>query len=590
MLSMHSRRPNRIGLSCLSLILLLSLLLSACGGGGTGTMNYTIGGTITGLSASGLTLTDNGGATLAVASGATTFTFATPLAAGSQYEVAVSSQPTRQSCSVSSATGTVSGNVTTVSVACVNVYAIGGTVRGLMSGAQLTLLDNGADPLILAANGSFTFSTLIADGKGYVVTVGTQPSGQFCEVTDGSGTVSGDVTNVQAACLALLYSFSFGTDSANPAGGLIMDSSGNFYGTAQYGGLSNFGTVFKLEPTGGGSYAESVLYSFAGGSDGAYPDGPLIMDSSGNLYGTTRAGGGSSNFGTVFKLVPNGSGGYTESVLHAFTGSSDGQDPVGPLLMDSGGDLYGTTEFGGGANDYGTVFRLAPGGGGYTESVLYGFAGVNDGANPVSGLIMDKAGNLYGTTAYGGSGSSLAYYSYGTVFELASNGSGGYTESVLYRFTGGSDGANPFTGLVVDSAGNFYGTTVNGGGSQNDGSVFKLAPNGGGGYAESVLHSFGGGGDGVNPSSGLIMDNAGNLYGTTSFGGGSNNSGIVFMLSPNTSGGYAESILYSFTAGSDGSLPSGGLIMDSAGDIYGTAGYSGNGGSGYGTAFEIYAH
>ena len=668
MLSMHSRRPNTPGLSCLPLILLLSLLLSACGGSGTNTMTYTIGGTVTGLSASGLTLTDNGGATLAVASGATaftfvaplatgaqydvqvssqptgqscsvssaagtvsgnvttvsvtcvnlyaiggtvtglsasgltltdndgtqqavvsgatTFTFAAPLAAGAQYDVQVSSQPTGQSCSVSSAAGTVSGNVTTVSVTCVNLYTIGGMIRGLKSGAQLILLDNSADPLTLTANGAFTFSNLVAEGKSFGITVGTQPNGQFCEVTNGSGTVSADVTNAQVSCLTLLYSFGGGSDGASPVGGLVMDGSGNLYGTAQSGGLSKYGTAFELEPTGNGSYTESVLYSFTGGSDGGNPVGGMIRDSSGNLYGTTRSGGG-SNVGTVFELVPNGSGGYTESVLHAFTGSSDGADPVGRLLMDSGGNLYGTTEFGG-SNNTGTVFKLAPSGGGYTESILYSFAGGSDGANPVTGLTMGNTGNLYGTTAYGGSSGSIN--SYGSVFELASNGSGGYTESVLYRFTGGSDGANPFGGLIMDGAGNLYGTTEYGGGSQNDGDVFKLAPNGSGGYTESVLYSFSGGSDGANSLATLILDTAGNLYGTTQFGGGSNNSGTVFMLSPNGSGGYAESVLYSFTGGSDGLLPTAGLIMDNTGDIYGTAAYNGSGGLGYGTVFEIYPH
>jgi uncharacterized repeat protein (TIGR03803 family) len=670
MLSMHSRRPNTPGLSCLPLILLLSLLLSACGGSGTNTMTYTIGGTVTGLSAAGLTLTDNGGATLAVASGATiftfvaplatgaqydvavasqptgqscsvssaagtvsgnvttvsvicvnlyaiggtvtglsasgltltdnggaqlpvvsgatTFTFAAPLAAGAQYDVQVSSQPTGQSCSVSSAAGTVSGNVTTVSVTCVNLYSIGGAIRGLKPGAQLTLLDNGADPLTLTANGAFTFSNLVAAGKGYGVTVGTQPNGQFCEITDGSGTASADVTNAQVACLGLLYSFSDASDGASPVGGLIMDGSGNLYGTALSGGPSKHGTVFVLEPTGSGSYTESILYTFTGGSDGGAPVGGMIRDSSGNLYGTTSSGGG-SNVGTVFELVPNGSGGYTESILHDFTGSSDGANPVGRLLMDSGGNLYGTTEFGG-SNNTGTVFKLSPSAGGYTESILYSFAGGSDAANPVAGLAIDGTGNLYGTTAYGGSGGGISSPSYGTVFELASNGTGGYTESVLYRFTGGSDGANPFGALIMDSAGNLYGTTQYGGGSQNEGAVFKLAPNGSGEYTESVVYSFSGGSDGANPLATLILDTAGNMYGTTQAGGGSNNSGTVFMLSPNGSGGYAESVLYSFTGGSDGSLPTAGLIMDSTGNIYGTAAYSGSDGLGYGTVFEIYPH
>ena len=476
--------------------------------------------------------------------------------------------------------------MTTVSVTCVNIYTVGGTISGLKSGTQLILLDNGANPLTLTANGAFTFSTLVAQGKGYGVTVGTQPSGQFCEVTDGSGTVSMDITNVQVACLALLYSFDNPNNGSSPVGGLIMDGSGNLYGTTQSGGLNLYGTAFKLAPTGTGSYVESVLYNFTGGSDGGSPVGGVIMDSAGNLYGTTREGG-SSNFGTVFKLVPNGSGGYTELILHAFTGSSDGSGPVDRLLMDSAGNLYGTTEFGGG-NNTGTVFKLAPNGGGYTESVLYSFAGGSDGANPATALVMDNTGNLFGTTLYGGSGGTG--YDYGTVFELASNGSGSYAELVLYKFTGGSDGGNPFGGLIMDSSGNLYGTTEYGGGSQNDGNVFKLAPKVGGGYTESVLYNFNGGSDGANSLGSLMMDAAGNLYGTTQSGGGSNNSGTVFMLSPNGSGGYAESILYSFTGDSDGSIPTAGLIMDSRGDIYGTAAYSGNGGIGYGTVFEIYSH
>src|SRR3569833_2958425 len=614
MFAMHFFRPNTAVLSCVPLTLLLSLLLSACGGGSNtmtytiggivtglsasgltlsynggsslsvasgattfafpaplpagaqydvvvstqptgqicsvssaaGTVSgnvttvgvtcadlYTIGGTVAGLSASGLTLTDNGGATLAVPSGATTFAFPAPLPAGAQYDVAVATQPAGQSCSVSSAAGTVSGNVTTVGVTCVKIYPIGGRISGLKGGTQLTLLDNGVDPLTVTANGAFTFPTLVAEGKGYGVTVGTQPDGQFCEVTNGSGTVSVDVTNVQVACLALLYSFSDANNGASPVGGLIMDGSGNLYGTTQVGGLSRYGTAFRLGPTGSGGYGESVLYSFTGGCDGGSPEGGMMMDSAGSLYGTTR-GDGSSDFGTVFKLVPIGTGAYSHLVLHAFTGGNDGSGPVDRLLMDGAGNLYGTSEFGG-DNYRGTVFKLTPGGGGYTEAILTSFAGGSDGANPVTGLAMDNTGNLNGTTLYGGSGGSS--YGYGSVFELASNGSGGYTELILYRFTGGTDGANPFASLIMDSSGNLYGTTESGGDTQNDGNVFKLTPYGSGSYTESVLYTFTGGGDGANPLAPLIMDTAGNLFGTTQYGGGSNNSGTVFMLSPNGSSG-----------------------------------------------------
>ncbi len=203
MLSMHSRRPNTSGLSCLPLILLLSLLLSACGGSGTNTMTYMIGGTVTGLSASGLTLTDNGGATLAVASGATTFTFVASLATGAQYDVAISSQPTGQSCSVSSASGTVSGNVNTVSITCVNLYAIGGTVTGL-SASGLTLTDNGGAQLAVVSGATtFTFAAPIAAGAQYDVQVSSQPTGQSCSVSSAAGTVSGNVTTVSVTCVNL---------------------------------------------------------------------------------------------------------------------------------------------------------------------------------------------------------------------------------------------------------------------------------------------------------------------------------------------------------------------------------------------------
>ena len=190
MLLTHSCGPNMPGLSCLPLILLLSLLLSACGGGGTNTVTYTVGGSVTGLSASGLTLTDNGGATLAIASGATTFTFAAPLPAGAGYDVAVSSQPTGQTCSVSSAAGTVSGNVTTVNVTCVDLYAIGGTVTGL-SASGLTLTDNGGATLAVASGATtFTFAALLPAGAGYDVAVSSQPTGQSCSASSAAGTVS----------------------------------------------------------------------------------------------------------------------------------------------------------------------------------------------------------------------------------------------------------------------------------------------------------------------------------------------------------------------------------------------------------------
>ncbi|HVS76953.1 MAG TPA: choice-of-anchor tandem repeat GloVer-containing protein, partial [Steroidobacteraceae bacterium] len=297
--------------------------------------------------------------------------------------------------------------------------------------------------------------------------------------------------------------------------------------------------------------------SFAGGtSDGANPEAPLIMDSAGNLYGTTEYGG-QYNYGTVFKISADG----TESVLYSFAGSgTDGEYPVAGLVMDGAGDLYGTTANGGTAGE-GTVFKISGGG---TESVLYSFA-LAAGSNPAAALIIDSAGNLYGTTTAGGA------HGDGTVFELSAAG----TESVLYSFSGGTtDGSKPAAALVMDGAGNFYGTTESGG-AYGNGAAFELSAGG----AESILHSFGQGWDGISPSAPLIRDSSGNLYGTTpqsGFLGG----GTVFKLAADGT----ETIVHSFS-GTDGQNPVGGLVMDSAGNVYGTTQYGGA--NGEGAVFEI---
>jgi uncharacterized repeat protein (TIGR03803 family) len=279
--------------------------------------------------------------------------------------------------------------------------------------------------------------------------------------------------------------------------------------------------VFRLAPDG----TETVLYSFCrlGGRhcrDGAFPQGGLIMDTDGNLYGTTLQGGGIGVAGTVFKLAPDG----TETVLYRFCrlGGTHCLLPAPGLIMDTAGNLYGTT-FTGGADNGGTVFRLAPDG---TETVLYSFCRLGgrycrDGRSPAGGLIMDTDGNLYGATYYGGGGLGHA----GTVFKLAPDG----TETVLYRFctvVDCRDGVRPSGGLIMDAAGNLYGTTANGG--IGAGTVFKLAPDG----TETVLYRFCRQSsciDGARPAGGLIMDAAGNLYGSTQ-GGGIGEAGVVFAL------------------------------------------------------------
>ncbi|HTT84676.1 MAG TPA: choice-of-anchor tandem repeat GloVer-containing protein [Rhizomicrobium sp.] len=363
----------------------------------------------------------------------------------------------------------------------------------------------------------------------------------------------------------VLYSFQGGNDGSSPSAGLIMDKSGNLYGTTYWGGGSGCddglgcGTVFEFPSSG----SETVLHAFAGQpSDGAWPWGGVIADKAGNLYGTTSQGG-ANNAGTVFKVSPGG----TETTLYTFTGGSDGGDPLASLIADKAGNHYGTTSMGGAENS-GTVFEVAADG---TETVLYSFTGGNDGAAPMGGLITDKAGNIYGTTSLGGANNR------GTVFEIAAGG----TERVLYSFTGKSDGGYPMAGVIADAAGNLYGTTETGG-KGYEGTVFKLATDG----TETVLHAFSRKKtDGEYPWGGLVMDKAGNLYGTTR-GGGQYGSGTVFKVAADGT----ETISHSFAGGSDGADPAAGLIRDKAGNLYGTTQMGGTGTAcenGCGTIFEI---
>jgi uncharacterized repeat protein (TIGR03803 family) len=362
---------------------------------------------------------------------------------------------------------------------------------------------------VQAGSGIFT-NVIVNVGLGQVVSVG------------------GDET--------ILYEFQDGSDGSSPLGGLLMDPGRNLYGTTQFGGDANAGTVFELVSNGFGGYTIKVIYTFQGAADGGGPESSLIMDQSGKLYGTTSAYG-TARAGTVFVLSPNTGGGFTESVLYTFSGGSDGAGPISTLIMDGDGNLYGTTN-GGGAQNSGAVFELTPNGGGYNESVLYSFQGGTDGKNPQAALLRDEVGNLYGTTTAGGSANS------GTLFELKPAGNGTYAESVLYSFTGGADGETPYSCPILDASGNLYGTTYNGG-NYGAGTVFKLVPTGNGGYTEIMLNDFPNLFDGAGPVGSLIMDAAGNLYGTTD-SGGMGNSGTVFKLVPNGNGGYSETVLYGF--------------------------------------------
>jgi uncharacterized repeat protein (TIGR03803 family) len=372
-------------------------------------------------------------------------------------------------------------------------------------------------------------------------------------------------TPAPAQVYSVLYSFKGAPDGSGPQGDLLRDSKGNLYGTTAFGGTSH-GVVFKVDSTG----HESIIHRFTGGADGGAPQAGLIRDSLGNLYGTTYSGGKSGD-GVVFKLTGN-----REKVLHSFSGT-DGSHPTAGLVRDKAGNLYGTTFYGGSAPcGCGTVFKLDPAG---TETVLYSFTGGADGKFPSGKLLLDAAGNLYGTTSEGGIvNCDNLTDGCGVVFKVAPTG----TETLLYNFNGGSDGAEPHAGLIRDSAGNFYGTGFSAGDLSRNcalnhgcGVVFGLSKTG----AESALYTFTNGTDGANPAGGLVRDSAGNLYGTTKLGGAG--FGVVFKL--DSTGG--ETVLYTFTGNNDGAGPVTGLVRDSAGNLYGTAVFGGD--SSEGVVFKI---
>jgi uncharacterized repeat protein (TIGR03803 family) len=414
----------------------------------------------------------------------------------------------------------------------------------------------------------------------------------------------------QAPTYRVIHDFT-NKDGAQPEGNLVLDASGNLYGITQFGGKISStlctnagslgcGTVFELSPNSSGGWTRTVLHKLQGGiTDGYRPEAGLVIDASGNLYGTTAYGGTHSD-GTVFELSPASGGGWQETVLYSFaTNAVDGVVPLSGLALDPSGNLYGTTFLSSGGQ--GAVFRLSPSSGGaWTESLIYNFLGGSDGANPLAGVILDSAGNLYGTTVAGGSRGS------GVVYELSPASGGVWTEQLLYTFTDGSDGGQPSAGLVFDSSGNLYGTTKQAGNltgcSFGCGVVFELSPSSSGGWAENVIHTFQPGiskwgfyGGGF-PSTSLAFDAAGNLYGTTLFGGPSTacsgeGCGVVFKLSPNSTGGWTETALRSFDDGTNGGELLSGITVAPNGNLFSTAYDGGNSSNcssyGCGVVFEI---
>jgi len=386
----------------------------------------------------------------------------------------------------------------------------------------------------------------------------------------------------QAQTYTVLHNFTGNGDGSEPYAGLSMDRAGNLYGTTVNGGnLTNCeggcGVVFKLARQGLG-WILSTIYTFQGGTDGAYPYSGITIGPDGSLYGTTYQGGMLEGCvevgcGTVYKLTPPAtvcksvSCPWTKTVLHEFTGADGDQPDYGNLIFDPAGNLYGTTEAGG-AHDQGTVYELMPSNGGWTESVLWSFTGGDDGDQPSAGVILDSAGNLYGTTFMGGA------YQAGNVYELSPSGSG-WTETTLLSLDGSYQGDETIGGVAMDQHGNLYGTTRLGG-SGGGGTAFQLAPSGGG-WTFNLMQAF----SGIEgPFDTPILDAAGNVYVTCTWTGGW---GSVFELTP-LHGGWNSNLVHSFTF-SGGSVPVSSVLLGANGNIYGTA--TSGGGDSKGVIFEI---
>lgn len=382
-----------------------------------------------------------------------------------------------------------------------------------------------------------------------------------------------------AAQLKTLHYFGKDKDGFNPYGPVVFDAAGNLYGTTAYGGSGGGGIAYELTPTESGGWSEKIIYEFQF-SEGDMPEGALIFDAAGNLYGAASYGG-YYGAGAIFELSPTVSGAWTQRILHTFSDSRfDGGFSFGPLIFDAAGNLYGTADLGG-PQDKGSVFELSPTASGqWTETTLHFFGGGTDGENPIGGLVFDIAGNLYGTTSG----------PLGTVFQLSPQQGGSWAYQVLHTFGVGTDGRYPEAALIFDNAGNLYGTTKFGG-LYHNGIAFELSPQAGGGWTEQVLHNFG---DGIKEGGilygGLVLDGSGNLYGTTAEGGGSacggRGCGTVFELSPSTGGVWTETTLYSFPNRNHGEFPTNALIFDANGNFYGTADEGGVNFDG-GTVFEI---
>jgi uncharacterized repeat protein (TIGR03803 family) len=383
-----------------------------------------------------------------------------------------------------------------------------------------------------------------------------------------------------------VYTFAVGQPVANPVD-LIADGHGNFFGT----GMAGNGTVYELSPNSQGGWTQTLLYEFPGAT-GPYTPTGIVMDAAGNIFGVSSGDDIPGVDGLAFELSPNGQGGYTYQTIHEFAGSPDGSNPYGIPILDAAGNLYGTTIGGGTCTAYktgcGTVYELSPQSNGqWTETILHNFGAFGqDGQLPMAGVVFDSQGNLYGTTQTGGFVCTEFGESCGTVYELIPAKNGTWNEKILYKFNL-SDGQYPEDTPVLDSAGNLYATTEEGG-PELFGNVFKLTPTSKGEWTEQIVHNFTSFSTGSSPSASVTINSAGELFVETTFGGAEEppclegngaayGCGTVWEFKPTTSGGWNSRLLYTFTGGSDGrELDGPSLVLDSQGNLYGTAFWGGN--------------
>jgi uncharacterized repeat protein (TIGR03803 family) len=391
-------------------------------------------------------------------------------------------------------------------------------------------------------------------GAGVVLAVGLLASGALAQVAT-----------------RVVYSFEGEDDGGYPDTDLVRDAAGNLYGMCVSDGKFHAGTVFELVATPTG-WVHQTLYSFTGGPDGGQPYGGVTLDDQGNLYGTAVIGGSGGvcvedGCGVVFKLTNNG-GTWSQTVIHDFTGGSDGFGPGGPVVFDNQGNLYGMTPTGG---DFGIgiVFQLVPQpGGDWKENIIHTFTGGLDGGAASAGrLLIDDQQHVFGVATVGGE------FGAGVAFELSPTASGPWDQKTLYAFKGDPDAGFPYGGLLRDAKGVLYGTTYYDG-AYDLGAVYKLEQVSGT-WVETVLHDFQGGSDGSGSISGLVFDAAGNLYGTTSEGGAGCNCGTIFKLAPMSTGAWRYGVVHRFTGPPDGGYAYAGLVGDGQGSFYGATVHGG---------------